>query len=242
MRKWGIAFVMLAGVALGSAACGGDGDKLASDKQASDKQASEAQTRATEAGAPASSDENGEPGDNTLAARVDSVAEDDLGAPPLLSGAGIGEIQFGAADDMAVAELTTMLGRPTSDTGWVPTSSPCDDVTTQTRDVQFGDLWTEFADAPDDFGSGKHFRSYILMSPEGAAVAAVQFKTDKGVAIGMTAAEAQASDPGFEVSDSEIAGRIWASGEPGRTVNGAIFNDGTYERVSSIGAGVLCVD
>lgn len=251
-------------VSMSWAACGNDDESVSSDSPARETTAIETSSPASDSDAlvasneaasndPASGDAgSGDAGTDTgsgdAADSADS-AEPSLGEY-VLHGDGIGALRFGDGDEAVVASLTALLGAPSSDTGWQPNPSPCDEADTQARSVQYGDLYVEFVDVDDEFGTGRHWRSYVLFGPEGDSAPMGEFATADGVELGMTLADAQTIDPTIEAFDSEIQGRVWSAGgggaepsaERGHVVGGTLLDDGQNERIGSISAGLICVD
>ena len=241
---------VLACAVVTAGACGGDNsdDPVATDS--TEESAAETTASETETSAP------GDDGDETTASEEastsdvpakttesdNSMAQHSMQAY-VLRGLGIGPLGFGDSDEEVVAAIEALLGPVTSDTGWETSPSPCDEEGAQARSVQFGDLYLDFIDGVDEFGTGRHWRAYVMSSPEEPASPMTDFATAEGVEVGMKLSDAQILDPSIESFDSEIQGRAWSAGPVGENgVYGSLQSDGTDERIGSISAGLLCID
>ena len=65
----------------------------------------------------------------------------------MLSGEGIGSAEFGAEPDAVISYITSLLGEPTNDTGWIDPLSVGACPGTEIRFVDWGTLSLVFGDA-----------------------------------------------------------------------------------------------
>jgi hypothetical protein len=113
----------------------------------------------------------------------------------VLSGEGIGSAGFGAETDGVISFISSYLGQPTNDTGWIDplTVGPCpgDDL----RFVSWGVLTLLFGDVSDVVQGRRHFFAYtygiegeIGAEPDGLV-------TSRGVTIGSRVVDVVAAYP-----------------------------------------------
>lgn len=136
---------------------------------------------------------------------VDSTAPDDT--PSLgeltLSGSGIGGAQFGAEPDGVVTFMSSFLGEPTSDTGYVDpfTIGACSG--TELRLVSWGSLTLTFGDVSRVVQGQRHFYAYSYgiegqpaSSPRGLA-------TSSGVTVGSPLPELLLAFPNMVINPAD---------------------------------------
>ncbi len=172
-------------------------------------------TDAVESVAP--SDSSPEPTSTTAAAPATdgSVAEPVETAPPVettiattttepvenrftLSTDGIGTTSFGADPDGTVAFVSTFLGPPTADTGWVDpfTIGPCGG--SQLRQVNWGSLQLEFGDASSITQGRPHFYAYTYGVEGSPAADPAGIETTEGITVGSTVGALIAAYPNVQ--------------------------------------------
>ena len=119
---------------------------------------------------------------------------------------GIGAATFGAAPDGVIDFVSSVLGGPTSDTGWIDPFDigPCPG--TQIRQVGWGTLLLEFGDVSSIADGRQHFYGYYY--GDGTATAVPPgIATNDGLTVGSTVADLLGTDPGIELfSGDEFLG------------------------------------
>ncbi len=145
----------------------------------------------------------------------------------LLRPGGLGDYPFGAAADPTIAQLTAILGPPTTDSGWVASFDspfgvcPGDEV----RGVTWNGLLVLFADATLIVSGQRHMFHYVY-GPE-ATPAGLAGET--GIGLGSTVAALRAGYPDVSVFDDELLGTAAFS------VGGAAGLGGTLTDTSDAG-------
>lgn len=142
---------------------------------------------------------------------------------------GIGDIDFGADPDSAIAAVRATLGDPSNDSGWVDpfTISACPG--SEYRRVSWGALSLQFSDSTSAADGRRHFFGYEyglvgqtdaepagLTTPEGIGVGSTvadvrQIYPDVSVAPG----EEGVSSPAFEVTEGGLAGLLTDASDDG---------------------------
>lgn len=118
-----------------------------------------------------------------------------------LSPTGLGDALFDADADGVVEYVNSILGIPTTDSGWIDpvatgTACPGDEV----RFVDWKDLSLFFTDD----GSGvRHFASFTYGPAFGSAIAPYGLATDAGVGVGSTVASLRAAYPAVVVNPDD---------------------------------------
>ncbi len=117
---------------------------------------------------------------------------------------GLGDFPFGVAADPAIAQVSAILGPPTTDSGWVATFDspfgvcPGDEV----RGVTWGGLLLLFADETLIVSGQRHLFHYVY-GPDAEPTGLV---TDSGIGLGSTVAAIRAAHPDVAVFDDELLG------------------------------------
>lgn len=146
----------------------------------------------------------------TVAATTTSTIAPVRGLP--LSAAGLGDALFDADADGVVDYVSSILGIPTTDSGWIdPTTTGAACPGTEIRFVDWKDLSLFFT---DDGTSVRHFASYTYGPAFAATIAPYGLATDAGVGVGSTVAQLRAAyptanvfpedgfnGPGFQIQD-----------------------------------------
>ena len=110
---------------------------------------------------------------------------------------GLGGALFGADPDAVVRYMSAILGSPTSDTGWVATSSLAPLVCrgTQARFVAFHDLQLFFSDESGYAKDRLHFAAFTYGPATGDHIDPYGLATDAGMKVGATVAEMKKAYP-----------------------------------------------
>ncbi len=122
-----------------------------------------------------------------------------LGLP--VSATGLGDALFGADADGVVEFVNSILGIPTTDSGWI------DPVATGTacpgNEVRFVD-WKDLSLFFTDSGSGvRHFASFTYGPAFGSTISPYGLATDAGIGVGSTVAALRAAYPAAAVNPDD---------------------------------------
>ena len=177
-------------------------------------------------------------------------------APLTVRGNGIGAFNFGADADTVIGAFTVKLGAATTDSGWKPQPTPCDEMGVNNRSVTWGWVTLTFSSGPTRYAPGNtnHMMALSVDDPgDGSAAPDLRAGDDKAL-LGATLAELQARFPGTEAFDSEITGPSFALPDglggglrspdpvdPASTSNPASTVDPSAT-VDSLRAGNVCID
>jgi len=136
---------------------------------------------------------------------------------------GIGDAAFGVDPDGTVAYVSSIIGKPTVDTGWVDPLSVGACPGTELRQVTWNDLVLLFSDE-SPFASGRrNFFAYTYGPSFTGQINPAGLKTDAGIGIGSTVAELQATYPGVVINPAD------SFGGPN-----FLINDGLYGFLSGV--------
>jgi hypothetical protein len=114
-----------------------------------------------------------------------------------LSATGLGDALFGADADGVVDYVSSILGIPTTDSGWIdPTTTGAACPGTEVRFVDWNDLSLFFT---DDATAVRHFASFTYGPAFGANIAPYGLATDADVGVGSTVAQLRAAYPTVNV-------------------------------------------
>ncbi len=118
-----------------------------------------------------------------------------------LSATGLGDALFDADADGVVEYVNSILGIPTTDSGWidpVATGAVCPG-----NEVRFVD-WKDLSLFFTDDGSGvRHFASFTYGPAFGSTIAPYGLATDAGVGVGSTVASLRAAYPAAAVNPDD---------------------------------------
>lgn len=120
---------------------------------------------------------------------------------------GIGAAAFGAAPDGVIDFVSSILGAPTSDTGWVDPFDigPC--AGTQLRQVAWADLLLEFGDVSNITEGRQHFYGYYYGNEQAVTALPPGIATSTGLTVGSTVAELLEAHPDVDLfSGDEFLG------------------------------------
>ncbi|MFK7918832.1 MAG: hypothetical protein AB8G14_12185 [Ilumatobacter sp.] len=121
-----------------------------------------------------------------------------IGGDFVLGASGLGAVQFGADPEGTITFVSSLLGAPTFDTGWVPPFDigPCGG--SQVRQVSWNDLLLEFGDVSDITEGRDHLYAYYYGRVGTSTPSPAGFTTADGVGVGSTVAELIAANPATE--------------------------------------------
>jgi hypothetical protein len=146
-----------------------------------------------------------EPAPTTTAVPVDPAV-----AALVLSDDGIGAAVFSGDPDGVVAYLSSFVGPPTADTGWVDPFEISACAGTQLRVVSFGSLSLTFGDVSPVLQGRPHFFAYTYgaYNFDGTTVVVVdqtppRLITENGVGLGTDLVALEAAHPGLELNPAD---------------------------------------
>lgn len=128
------------------------------------------------------------------------------GAQLTISERGLGTAIFGADPDAVVTYVVSILGAPTTDTGWVDPFSFGACPGTEVRIVSWHDLALFFSDESFFAEGRRHFFSYIYGPPFGPVIDPLGPATDAGIRIGSTVDELRGTYPSVVINPADELG------------------------------------
>jgi hypothetical protein len=153
-----------------------------------------------------------------------------------LSAFGLGDALFDADADGVVEYVSSILGIPTTDSGWLDASANgigCPG--TEIRFVDWNDLSLFFT---DDFSAIRHFAAYTYGPAFGATIAPYGLATDAQIGVGSTVAELRAAYPTVTVApEDEFSGPSFLI-EPG--LSGVLTGTADTDVILSFTGGFGC--
>ena len=160
------------------------------------------------------------------------------GAELFLRSDGLGTIRFGVEPDSVIDYVSSLLGDPDSDTGYVDSFSEFGTCPgTEVRGVRWGDLLLLFGDE-SDFDSGRrHFYQWQFGPQTESPLRPNGPLTDGGIGLGATVTEIRTVYPDVVIFDDEIFG-------PGFELEpllwGTLTDDAPTGRVIALVGGTPC--
>jgi len=121
----------------------------------------------------------------------------------VLSGEGIGSAVFGAEPDGVISSVSSLLGEPTNDTGWIDPLSVGACPGTEIRFVDWGTLSLVFGDASQVAQGRRHFFAYYYGSAGEVGGAPVGLVTDAGITTGSSVIDVKAAYPGVTLNPED---------------------------------------
>jgi hypothetical protein len=121
----------------------------------------------------------------------------------VLSGEGIGSAVFGAEPDGVITSISSVLGEPTNDTGWIDPLSVGACPGTEIRFVDWGTLSLVFGDSSQVAQGRRHFFAYYYGSAGEVGGAPVGLVTDAGITTGSPVIDVKAAYPGATLNPED---------------------------------------
>ncbi len=121
----------------------------------------------------------------------------------VLSSEGIGSAEFGADPEAVISYLSSYLGEPTNDTGWLDPLSVGACPGTEIRFVDWGTLSLVFGDASQVTEGRRHFFAYYYGSAGEVGGAPVGLVTDAGITSGSRVIDVKAAYPGVTLNPED---------------------------------------
>lgn len=147
-----------------------------------------------------------------------------------LSARGLGTALFGAEAESVVEYVVTILGEPTTDSGWIdPFAIGVACPGSEIRFVEWNDLRLFFSDDTTAASSVRHFASFSYGPAFGPTPSPYGLATDRGIRLGATVRDLRTAHPGGLLS-------------PGDDVVGPTYQieDGFVAYVTeAVGAGII---
>ena len=136
--------------------------------------------------------------------RVGDAPPTTIAAPGLddqfvLTTSGIGSTSFGADPDGTVAFISSFLGEPTRDTGWVDPFEIGVCNGSRLRQVAWSDLQLEFGDVSDITEGRDHFYAYIYGRDGSTTASPPGLVTPENITIGSSVADLLRAYPGTQL-------------------------------------------
>ncbi len=216
------------------------------DRDASSSGVETSATGSTDTSPPADSvATNSSPSDT---ARIPVVSPEDLTGPFVMTPLGIGPFRLGDEANAVISSMNEIFGKPSEDTGWDVSLSPCEGLGKRNRYITWGRLSMTFADGPTLLVTDKveHFLSYLVFDDPDPKMPEDRFVLDDGQpALGRSANEMTSWNADVKFQDSEIEGPVWFVTIDGEEISGTFAppDDGIgAARTRSVRAGLVCVD
>jgi hypothetical protein len=191
------------GLAIASSSCGGSGDDAATTTGATPVPSASSTTPSTTVSTSTTTSTTTPP--DTTVAPSTTVADPAI-AELLLSGEGIGTAGFGAEPDGAIEYITSYLGAPSNDTGWIDplTIGLCsgDEI----RQVSWGVLTLLFGDVSEVLEGRRHFFGYTYGELDSIGSEPVGLQTTRGVQIGSRVVDVRAAYPAASINPEDDFG------------------------------------
>lgn len=202
--------------ALVAAACGGDDDgagtvpsvTLISTTTAAPTTAAPVETEGTPAPTAAAPTTEAVVVETTTASTMPSTTPPTTAANPavdalVLSPTGVGQAEFGADPDGVIGYVSSFLGEPTNDTGWIDplTIGACPG--TEIRLVSWGALTLQFGDASGVVQGRRHLYAYQYGIDGELGAEPVGLTTSEGITVGSSVFDLGAAYPGVVLNPED---------------------------------------
>jgi hypothetical protein len=135
----------------------------------------------------------------TTIALPSTTVADPAVADLVLSGDGIGTAGFGADPDGVTAYISSYLGEPTNDSGWIDPLSVGVCSGDELRQVSWGVLTLLFGDVSSVLQGRRHFFGYTYGDQAEIGALPAGLATSRGVAIGSRVVDVRAAYPAAEI-------------------------------------------
>lgn len=128
-----------------------------------------------------------------------TVAAQDL----VLTTMGIGSAEFGADPEGVIGYISSFLGGPTDDTGWVDPFTICTISGNELRLVSWGSLTLTFGDFSNVLEGRRHFFAYGYGVDGQIGVPPVGLETDRNITVGSRVIDLLAAYPGVVLNPED---------------------------------------
>jgi hypothetical protein len=160
------------------------------------------------------------------------------GAALVLRDNGLGSAAFGADPDGVIGYVSSVLGKPTVDSGWIDPLSQGSCPGTELRTVSFGDLALSFSDESTVASGRRHFFSYSYGPAFGAAISPGGLATEAGLSVGTTVAQMKGTYPTATINPGDDTSPPTFAVSPGLT--GLLTGITDTDTVSELQGGFGC--
>jgi hypothetical protein len=181
-------------------------------------------------------------------ARIPVVAPEDVTGPLVMTPVGIGPFRLGDEAKAVIASMNEIFGKPTEDTGWDVSLSPCEGLGRRNRYVTWGRVSMTFAEGPTLLVTDKveHLLSYLVFDDPDPKMPEDRFVLDDGQpALGRSENEMTSWNADVKFEASDIEGPVWFVSIGGEPMSGVFAppDDGVgAARTRTVRAGLVCVD
>jgi len=124
---------------------------------------------------------------------------DPAAATLVLSGEGIGSAEFGSEPEEVISYISSVVGEPTNDSGWIDPLSVGTCPGTEIRFVDWGTLSLVFGDASQVTQDRQHFFAYYYGSAGEVGGAPVGLATEAGITSGSRVSDVIGAYPGVSI-------------------------------------------
>ncbi len=157
----------------------------------------------------------------------------------MLTTVGIGSAQFGADPEGVIGYVSSFLGNPTLDTGWVDPFSICTISGTELRQVSWGSMTLTFGDVSTVIQGRRHFFAYAYGVDGQIGVPPVGLKTDQGITVGSRVVDLLAAYPGVVLNpeDDFVAPNFYVNDNLRGFLTGLADDDTVTVILGGIGCG-----
>jgi hypothetical protein len=133
----------------------------------------------------------------TVAPDLTTTTEPNPAAAALvLTTVGIGSAEFGAEPEAVIGYISSFLGPPTEDTGWVDPFTICTISGNELRLVSWGSLTLTFGDVSTVLQERRHLIAYAYGFNDQIGVPPVGLVTDRGITVGSRVIDLLGAYPG----------------------------------------------
>ena len=112
---------------------------------------------------------------------------------------GIGSAEFGSEPEEVISYISSFVGEPTNDSGWIDPLSVGACPGTEIRFVDWGTLSLVFGDASQVMQDGRHFFAYYYGSAGEVGGAPVGLATEAGITSGSRVSDVIGAYPGVSI-------------------------------------------
>ena len=150
---------------------------------------------------------------------------------------GLGDARFGAEPESVISYVTSIIGRPTADSGWADPFQFGTCPGSEVRTVAWGDLTLYFGDESVVAEGRRHFFTWTLGPAFGAAIDPAGMVTDAAVGVGATVAALRVAYPDVRLEPDETLGPYFVVTDE---LTGTLTGLDDTDTVRSFSGGIPC--
>jgi hypothetical protein len=139
----------------------------------------------------------------TAAPETTTTTVDPAVAALVLSGEGIGSAEFGSEPEAVIAYVSSFVGEPTNDSGWIDPLSVGACPGTEIRFVDWGTLSLVFGDASQVMQGRRHFFAYYYGSAGEIGGSPAGLATERGITSGSRVIDVIGAYPGVSINPED---------------------------------------